>query len=118
MGLCLLFVNAWSGALLGSEDSKALDGSHGRGHALAVAHCAECHAIGDDDPSPTAVNANTPFRRLSERFPIAMLVEAARSGSVSGHDEMPGFDFKMDEIHDLLTYIDRFAPADKKYLSR
>jgi hypothetical protein len=47
-----------------------------------------------------------------------MLVEAARSGSISGHDEMPGFDFTMEEIHDLLVYIDGFAPADKRYLSR
>ena len=118
MGLCLLFVNTCSSASLGDEYRKELEESRARGHALAVTHCADCHATGEDDPSPTAVNANTPLRRLSERFPVAMLVEAVRSGSISGHDEMPGFDFTMEEIHDLLAYIDGFAPADKRYLSR
>lgn len=108
----------YSSASVGAENRKAFEEPVVRGRALAVAHCAECHATGEDDPSPTSVNANTPFRRLSERFPIAMLVEAARSGSIAGHDEMPGFDFTLEEIHDLLAYIDSFAPADKRYLSR
>jgi mono/diheme cytochrome c family protein len=109
-------VNTWSGALLGGENHNAVDGSLARGQALAAVHCAECHAIGSEDQSPTSVNANTPFRRLSERFPIAMLVEAAQTGSISGHDEMPGFDFTMDEIRDLLAFIDSYASADKHYL--
>ncbi len=105
-------------AALGQKSRADSDEAAERGHTLAAAHCSVCHAIGADDPSPTAVNANTSFRRLPERFPIAMLVEAARSGSIAGHDEMPGFDFTMGDAHDLLSYIDSFAPVDKKYLTR
>jgi len=64
-----------------------------RGYAIAETHCSVCHAIGATDESPTRANLNTPFRRLVERFPIPMLEEAARSGIISGHDEMPAFQF-------------------------
>jgi len=47
-----------------------------------------------------------------------MLEEAARTGSISGHDEMPGFEFTMQQIDDLLAYIDSFAPAGKRYQLR
>lgn len=87
------------------------------GEAIARARCAVCHAVGVDDESPTWANANTAFRALSERFPIAMLQQAASSGLVSGHDEMPGFQFSMDEITALLAYIDSLAPHDKRYLT-
>lgn len=110
---CLCSIAACS-----SDICAANDGAVARGHGLAKAHCSECHAIEADDESPTVVNANTPFRRLSERFPIPMLEEAAQSGSISGHDEMPGFDFSMNEIQDLLSYIDSFAPEGKKYTAR
>lgn len=103
----------------GNETSTAAtDSARARGHVLAKANCSECHAVEADDPSPTAVNANTAFRQLHERFPVPMLEEAARSGQISGHDEMPGFDFSAGEIRDLLTYIDSFAPAGKRYIAQ
>jgi cytochrome c len=89
-----------------------------RGHEIAVARCSVCHAIGLDDPSPTRINANTAFRQLSDRFPISMLREAARTGYVSGHDEMPGFQFSLADIRALLTYIDSMAPASARYIGR
>lgn len=109
----------WSSAVAGQEaGAGAMDEARARGHALAEAHCAECHAIEAHDESPTAVNANTAFRDLSLRFPVPMLEEARETGSISGHDEMPGFDFGLDEIRDLLAYIDSFAPDGKRYLGR
>jgi mono/diheme cytochrome c family protein len=89
-----------------------------RGHAIALANCSVCHAVGLTDKSPTRINANTAFRQLSERFPIPMLQEAARTGHISGHDEMPGFQFTMDDIKALLFYIDSMAPADAHYITR
>lgn len=87
-----------------------------RGEAIAKARCGVCHAVGAKDESPTWVNSNTPFRRLSERFPIPMLQQAAKSGAISGHDEMPGFQFSLDEITALLSYIDSLSPAPARYL--
>ncbi len=87
-----------------------------RGRHIAEAHCGACHAVGLADASPTRIN--TPFRELYKRFPIAMLVEAARTGSISGHDEMPGFDFKPADIEALLTYIDSLAPGQPSYAGR
>ncbi len=81
------------------------------GRDIAEAHCAPCHAIEKDDASPTRTNENTAFRDLYKRFPIEMLIKAAKTGSIEGHDEMPAFDFSMDEMNALLTYIDSLAPA-------
>lgn len=89
-----------------------------QGEALARAHCSVCHAIGRSDESPTWANRNSAFRRLFERFPIPMLEEAARTGRISGHDEMPGFDFTAEEIAALLTYIDSLAPDQPGYVER
>lgn len=117
--LAMLLVSMEGSLALCNETSDpATVSARTRGHALAKAHCSECHAVDVDDPSPTSVNANTAFRQLHERFPIPMLEEAARSGQISGHDEMPGFDFSVSDIRDLLTYIDSFAPAGKRYIAR
>jgi mono/diheme cytochrome c family protein len=89
-----------------------------RGRDLAEAHCAVCHAIGPSDASPTRVNENTAFRRLYERYPIEMLVEAAKTGVVSGHDEMPGFDFALEDAQALLAYIDSLAPDQPGYVRK
>lgn len=112
---CVVAATAASGA----EDAPpapAADQQIAQGRALAQANCGVCHAVTKDDESPTWVNSNTPFRRLFERFPIPMLEQAARSGIISGHDEMPGFQFSSDEIGALLSYIDSLAPPDRRYL--
>ena len=95
-----------TGASGASGDIQRLE----RGLALAQVHCAACHAIAEADESPTRTNANTSFRDLHQRFPIKMLVEAARTGTIEGHDEMPAFDFSPAEIIDLLSYIDSLSP--------
>lgn len=107
------------GSVVGGDTSSAVGGEAlALGLSLAKSHCAECHAVERGDQSPTLINANTAFPLLSERFPIPMLQEAARSGHISGHDEMPGFDFTAEEMSALLVYIDSFAPGDKRYISR
>lgn len=95
-----------TGASAASEGIQRLE----RGLALAQVHCAACHAIAEADESPTRTNANTSFRDLHQRFPIKMLVEAATTGTIEGHDEMPAFDFSPAEIIDLLSYIDSLSP--------
>jgi mono/diheme cytochrome c family protein len=89
-----------------------------KGRAIAEANCSPCHAVGLTDESPTRVNANTAFRILHERYPIPMLDEAAKTGSISGHDEMPGFDYSLEDARALLAYIDSLAPDKPGYVPR
>lgn len=107
----------------GSGDAWAQDAKKGeveariaRGLAIAAENCSACHAIGLDDESPTRVNENTAFRQLHERYPIAMLEEAAQTGKISGHDEMPEFQFEPEDAKALLTYIDTLAPDQPGYM--
>ncbi len=89
-----------------------------KGRSLAAAHCGVCHAIGPDDESPAWANSNASFRMLYERYPIPMLEEALATGRVSGHDEMPEFNFSLDDAKALLAYIDSLAPDKPGYVSR
>ncbi len=82
-----------------------------RGEAIARSKCSVCHAIGKSDSSPTRINVDTSFRDLHLRFPIAMLLKAAKTGYVDGHDEMPGFSMPPSDILALLFYIDSLSPA-------
>lgn len=115
--LTALAVLIWAAAALAGEAAvpTAAAEALARGKALAEAHCAVCHAIGLDDDSPARANDDAPFRRLHERYPIPMLTEAAQTGSLSGHDEMPGFDFPIEDMQALLAYIDSLAPGKPRY---
>jgi len=81
-----------------------------RGEGIARSLCGPCHATGKSDPSPTRANAETAFRDLHKRYPIPMLTDAARTGSIEGHDEMPSFALSRSTVEDLLAYIDSMSP--------
>jgi mono/diheme cytochrome c family protein len=85
-----------------------------RGQQIAAQRCGVCHATDLKSESPH--NITPPLRDLHRRFPIDMLVEATRSGLVSGHDEMPMFQFSLTEVRDLIAYIDSLSPANARYL--
>lgn len=102
----------------GTKDAgQGANGQIAEGEAIARARCGVCHAVGATDESPAWANTNTAFRALSDRFPIPMLQKALSSGVISGHDEMPGFQFSLHEITALVAYIDSFAPQEKRYLT-
>ncbi len=105
--LCFGFATAMAGV----QSTPAVGNEIDHGRKLAVAHCGVCHAVGRHDDSPTRVNSETAFRDLHKRFPIAMLLEAAKSGAIEGHDEMPAFMFSRDDMTALLAYIDELAPV-------
>jgi hypothetical protein len=85
-----------------------------RGWAVSARKCAPCHAIGHDDERPHAIV--TLFRELHTRYPIEMLVDAWRTGIISGHDEMPMFELSREDMRALLAYIDSFAPEGLRYV--
>ena len=113
LGLCLI-----APAAAAEDGDRNFQATLEKGRAIAEANCSPCHAVGPTDESPTRVNANTAFRMLYERYPIPMLEEAAKTGSVSGHDEMPGFDFALEDARALLAYIDSLTPDKPGYVSR
>lgn len=85
-----------------------------RGRILAEQMCGKCHATGATGASPHKITP--PFRELSERFPVEMLVEAQKSGEISGHDEMPMFVLVPQDMRALLAHIDSFAAPKSRYL--
>lgn len=103
-----------------ADRSLAKDQSQlARGETIARSKCCACHAIGKSDPSPTRINVDTSFRDLHLRFPIAMLLKAAKTGEIDGHDEMPGFSLSPSEISALLGYIDSLSPDNaRKYIAK
>ena len=113
LGLCLI-----APAAAAEDGDRNFQATLEKGRAIAEANCSPCHAVGPTDASPTRVNANTAFRMLYERYPIPMLEEAAKTGSVSGHDEMPGFDFALEDARALLAYIDSLSPDKPGYVPR
>jgi mono/diheme cytochrome c family protein len=74
-----------------------------RGKAFARANCARCHAIDRSSQSPLRIAP--PFRTLHQRYPIETLGEALAEGIYTGHADMPAFELKPDQIHDLLSYL-------------
>ncbi len=85
-----------------------------RGRILAEQMCGRCHATAEIGASPHKITP--PFRELSERFPVEMLVEALKTGEISGHDEMPMFVLAPEDMRALLAHIDSFADPKSRYL--
>lgn len=74
-----------------------------RGKAFAGANCARCHAIDRVSRSPLA--GAPPLRILHRRYPIEALGEALAEGIYTGHADMPAFELRPEQIHDLLSYL-------------
>ena len=75
-----------------------------RGHDIAQTHCAVCHAIErtGESPAPEA----PPFRTLSSRnFRVSTLEDALAKGVSIGHPAMPEFQFRPDDTHALVSYL-------------
>ena len=74
-----------------------------RGKAFARANCARCHAI--DRVSKSPLRIAPPLRSLHQRYPIEALEEALAEGISTGHPDMPAFELRPEQIHDLLSYL-------------
>src|SRR5262245_36524652 len=109
---CLtLIVLLFSTTLAGAAESTALVD---QGRTLAACKCAVCHAVGERGESPH--RAAPPLRTLHENYPIKMLADAILTNVLSGHDEMPMFEFSRNEMMALLSFIDSLSPAGARYL--
>jgi cytochrome c len=74
-----------------------------RGQELVAKECGRCHGIGRSDASrhPQA----PPFRTLSKRYPIEALEEALGEGIISGHPDMPEFQFDSNDVGAIIAYL-------------
>lgn len=73
------------------------------GQVLVEGYCADCHAIGlaGDSPHPEA----PPFRTLHERYAVDWLSEALVEGLVTGHPDMPEFEFDPIQAASIVAYL-------------
>lgn len=74
-----------------------------RGEELVRRHCASCHAVGRADRGP---HKEAPaFRVLGKRYPIESLEEALAEGMMSGHPDMPEFEFDAADVGAIIAYL-------------
>jgi mono/diheme cytochrome c family protein len=86
-----------------ARPAQAQDAQLQRGEALLTRDCARCHAVGRTGPSP---RADAPaFRTLGTRYPIDSLEEALGEGIVSGHPDMPEFEFDAPDVSAIIAYL-------------
>jgi mono/diheme cytochrome c family protein len=74
-----------------------------RGEALVAKDCSRCHAIAGTGESqhPQA----PPFRTLGKRYRIEFLEEALGEGIISGHPDMPEFEFAPADVGAIVAYL-------------
>jgi len=95
----------------GGEDSAAASAAQ-RGRAIALANCAQCHAIERTGQSP--VPGAPAWRDLVLVRDVDGLAESFAEGSFvhsSGPVQMPEFTLAPAEIDDLLAYMKSLRPA-------
>jgi mono/diheme cytochrome c family protein len=74
-----------------------------RGADLLQKNCAQCHAIGSKGESP--VKGAPAFRTLGQRYPVESLEESLGEGIMSGHPDMPEFEFEADDVGAIIAYL-------------
>lgn len=108
VGAVLAALAAGPAVALDPEVSDHLEAEQRRlaevGRAIVTEHCARCHAVGMDDQSPHA--EAPPFRIVVDRYPSEDLAEALAEGLVSGHPDMPVFQFSVPQIEGFIAYLD------------
>ena len=75
-----------------------------RGFDLLRSNCARCHAIDADSSSPN-VKA-PPFREVVKKYDPDALEEALAEGIITGHNNMPEFEFDPDDVTAIIAYLD------------
>ena len=81
------------------------------GRALAEQHCARCHSV--DKSGESKLPEAPPFRTFAAKWPVENLEEALAEGIVTGHPDMPVFQFEPDQIAALLEHLTAIAEGPK-----
>lgn len=89
--------------LLGAPAAAAEPSPVTIGHDLIELYCVGCHAIGRTGTSPHP--EAPPFRDLHLRYDVEQLTEALVEGLVSGHPDMPEFEFDPEQAAGIVAYL-------------
>jgi mono/diheme cytochrome c family protein len=81
----------------------AVDTMIADGRALVDLYCSSCHAIGPAGGSPH--REAPPFRELHLRYEVDWLAEALVEGLVTGHPDMPEFEFDPVQAEAIIAYL-------------
>ncbi len=74
-----------------------------RGEMLLARDCGACHAVGRRDDS--RVKDAPAFRSLGQRYPVESLEEALGEGFMSGHPDMPEYEFDAGDVGAIIAYL-------------
>lgn len=90
-------------ACASSGDAPSPSTPVARGEANAHRLCASCHAIGRFDRSR---HREAPaFRNLSDNYSVEDLAESLVEGLMTGHPDMPEFQFTPESANDFIAYL-------------
>jgi mono/diheme cytochrome c family protein len=100
MALVTAVILATAGGMAAADDGAE---ELKQGEALLRRDCASCHAVGRAGQSP---HKDAPaFRMLGQRYPIESLEEALAEGIMSGHPDMPEFEFDAADVGAIIAYL-------------
>jgi cytochrome c len=86
-----------------AQPTPQLNAQERRGEALLQRLCASCHAIG---VTGTSLHTEAPpFRTLGRRYKIEALEEALAEGLISGHPDMPEYQFEPHQVGEVIAYL-------------
>jgi mono/diheme cytochrome c family protein len=90
-------------AVLAAGGAAAAEPLVTEGRSLAATYCASCHSIdpAGGSPHPEA----PPFRTLHLRYDVEWLGESLVEGLVSGHPDMPEFEFDPIQAAAIVAYL-------------
>lgn len=105
LGLVMLLVASVAIPPISSgQQSIAQDKQMELGEAIVRGSCAACHALNSDQtgPHPQAPS----LARLAQSYPVALLAEALAEGIMTGHADMPVFEFDAESVDHIITYLE------------
>ena len=83
--------------------AKAASDPATQGFEILRANCARCHAI--DQTSLSPLPKAPPFRDIVKKYNPEALEEALAEGIVTGHEQMPEFEFEPDQVAAIVAYL-------------
>lgn len=97
-------LTAYIMSLKGENQAKEDDSSIILGAELLRQNCAACHAIDMASLSPR--QDAPPFREVVKRYQPRALEEALAEGIVTGHNDMPEFEFAPEQVAAIIAYLE------------
>ncbi|MFD0914833.1 c-type cytochrome [Pseudahrensia aquimaris] len=74
------------------------------GQEILQSNCAQCHEVTSKGKSPHRQAVE--FRYLSRSYPVSQLAEALAEGIMSGHPDMPMFEFDSQQVEQIIAYLE------------